>query len=173
MHLVFCFIQVDVLMPNVGEIVGGSMRIWDSEELLEGYKREGIDPTPYYWYTDQVKLRAAPWFSPEMQRSLGCRFYASGVWRYCVCVSEEVWHMPSRRLWSRPGAFPHLAAEQTSHTRRLPVPTLHPTLPTLNALPYSDAAAMKCDFNIWKRKKTSKSNLVPLVSLNLSGKLKK
>ena len=30
------------------------MRIWDLEELLAGYKREGIDPTPYYWYTDQV-----------------------------------------------------------------------------------------------------------------------
>ena len=25
------------------------------DELLAGYKREGIDPTPYYWFTDQRK----------------------------------------------------------------------------------------------------------------------
>lgn len=51
--------SVDVLVPGVGEVVGGSMRISDLQELLDGYKRTGIPAEPYYWFSDQRKYGTA------------------------------------------------------------------------------------------------------------------
>lgn len=53
--------SVDVLMPTVGEITGGSMRSEGLEELIEGFKREGIkDLDAYYWFIDQRKYGTSP-----------------------------------------------------------------------------------------------------------------
>jgi asparaginyl-tRNA synthetase len=55
--------SVDVLVPGVGEVVGGSMRISDLQELLDGYKRTGIPAEPYYWFCKSTFVlgQAAEW----------------------------------------------------------------------------------------------------------------
>lgn len=50
----------DILLPNVGEVIGGSMRETDYETLIEKFKKNKIDPKPYYWYTDQRKYGTFP-----------------------------------------------------------------------------------------------------------------
>lgn len=39
---------------GIGWLASANEVMWQ-EELLEGFKREGIDTSPYYWYMDQVR----------------------------------------------------------------------------------------------------------------------
>jgi asparaginyl-tRNA synthetase len=51
---------MDVLVPQVGEIIGGSQREDDHNTLLERIKETGLNPDDYWWYLELRKFGTAP-----------------------------------------------------------------------------------------------------------------
>lgn len=51
---------MDVLVPGVGEIIGGSQREEDFDKLSRRIKEMGMDDGPLWWYMDLRKFGSAP-----------------------------------------------------------------------------------------------------------------
>jgi asparaginyl-tRNA synthetase len=51
---------MDVLVPNVGEIIGGSQREERLDVLEDRMRQQDLDPAEYWWYTDLRKYGTVP-----------------------------------------------------------------------------------------------------------------
>ncbi len=51
---------MDVLVPGIGEIIGGSQREERLPVLLENFAKHGLDPAAYSWYADLRKYGSVP-----------------------------------------------------------------------------------------------------------------
>jgi len=51
---------MDVLVPGVGEIIGGSQREDDLETLLGRMKECHLNPDDYWWYVDLRRYGSVP-----------------------------------------------------------------------------------------------------------------
>ncbi len=51
---------MDLLVPRVGEIIGGSQREDDYETLLTRIREAGLNPDDYWWYLELRKFGTAP-----------------------------------------------------------------------------------------------------------------
>lgn len=51
---------MDLLVPGVGEVVGGSQREERLDQLLENLRFHGLDPADYWWYIDLRKYGTVP-----------------------------------------------------------------------------------------------------------------
>ncbi len=53
-------LAADLIVPHVGEIIGGSERETDVNELIKRIKAQGFDPTNYEWYLDLRRFGSVP-----------------------------------------------------------------------------------------------------------------
>ena len=51
---------MDVLVPRVGEIIGGSQREERYDVVLQRLKETGLDERPYWWYLDLRRFGTVP-----------------------------------------------------------------------------------------------------------------
>ena len=51
---------MDVMVPRIGEIIGGSQREDDHDRLLERIKEENLNPKDYGWYLELRKFGSVP-----------------------------------------------------------------------------------------------------------------
>jgi asparaginyl-tRNA synthetase len=51
---------MDVLVPRLGEIIGGSEREEDARQLERRIREMGMDPANYGWYLDLRRYGTAP-----------------------------------------------------------------------------------------------------------------
>jgi asparaginyl-tRNA synthetase len=51
---------VDVLVPGIGELIGGSEREADYDKLINRIKELGMKPEDYWWYLDLRKFGTVP-----------------------------------------------------------------------------------------------------------------
>ncbi len=51
---------MDVLVPRVGEIIGGSQREERHDVLISRMRECGLDPADYWWYVDLRRFGTVP-----------------------------------------------------------------------------------------------------------------
>ena len=51
---------MDVLVPKIGEVIGGSQREDDYDTLFERIRETGLDPENYWWYLDLRRFGTVP-----------------------------------------------------------------------------------------------------------------
>lgn len=52
--------SMDVLLPGIGEIIGGSQREERLEQLDANFESQGLDPDDYWWYRDLRRFGSVP-----------------------------------------------------------------------------------------------------------------